>query len=58
MNPMSTFNPDVPCHVHDGLNNQVLDWKPEWAEHYRQNARESSPGVSGWDGRLLDGWMP
>jgi hypothetical protein len=32
MNPMSTFDPDVACRVHDKVNEQVLIWKPEWAD--------------------------
>jgi len=31
MNPMATFDPDRPCQVHDGLNNQVIEWSPQWA---------------------------
>jgi hypothetical protein len=58
MNPMSTFDPDVACRVHDRLNEQVLIWKPEWADDYRQYAREHDVGVISWGGLLLDGWSP
>jgi hypothetical protein len=34
-------------HVHDGLNDQILDWRPEWAAHHRQRASEfDSPASS------------
>ena len=56
MEPMSTFDPDVACRVHDKLNEQVLTWKPEWAASYRQHAREHDAGAISWDGLLLDGW--
>ena len=53
---MSDFDPAKPSRVHDILNDETLDWDPEWAEHYRQYAQVNSPGVIEWDGRLLDGW--
>ena len=53
---MSTFNPDVACRVHDQLNDQGLDWKPDWAGQYCQYASMHDAGVIGWDGMLLDGW--
>ena len=56
MNPMNTFNPDVPCHVHDGLNRQTIEWKPQWAPLYREYAVKCDEGVIAWDGLLLDGW--
>jgi hypothetical protein len=56
MNPMQTFDPDVACQVHDGLNDKALDWQPEWADSYRQYASEHDTGVIGWDGLLVDGW--
>ena len=55
MNPMRTFDPGVSCGVHDRLNDFVLDWKPEWAAHYRRWAKEHDIGVIEWDGLLLDG---
>ena len=54
MRPMATFNPDVPCMVHDELNDDTLEWKPEWASHYRENAKGS--GVVSWDRLMLNGW--
>jgi hypothetical protein len=45
MNPMSTFNPDKPCKVHDRVNEFLLDWKPEWAADYRRWASEFDTGV-------------
>jgi hypothetical protein len=58
MNPMQTFDPDVACRVHEGLNDKAHDWQPEWADSYRQYASEHDTGVIGWDGRLVDGWGP
>jgi hypothetical protein len=51
---MSTFDPEVACRVHDKLNDQVLIWKPEWADDYRQHADDFGDGVIEWDGLLLD----
>jgi hypothetical protein len=46
--------------VRDRLNNEVIDWKPErHRKHYEQYAHpDFDPGVTEWDGRLLDGWRP
>jgi hypothetical protein len=33
---MKTFDPEVACQVHDGLNDETFDWQPEWAAHYRE----------------------
>jgi hypothetical protein len=56
MNPMQTFYPDVACRMHDGLNDKLLDWQPEWADSYRRYASEHDTGVIGCDGLLLEGW--
>lgn len=57
MQPMSTFDPGVPCLIHDKLNNELLMWKPEWSDHYREFAQPyDTPEVVSWDGMLLDGW--
>ena len=32
MEPMTTFDPDVPCKVHDRLNDRTLDWRTRWAQ--------------------------
>jgi hypothetical protein len=58
MNPMTTFNPDVACRVHDKLNERILTWKQEWADDYRRWAEEFDDGIIEWDGLLLDGWSP
>ena len=58
MNPMDSFDPDMPCRVHDGLNDQVIEWSPNWASMYRQYAWKWDEGVVAWDGLLLDGWSP
>ena len=57
MNPMKTFDPDQPCRVHDEVNDQFLEWKPEWAPHYREYATKHFDGIIAWDGLLLDGWI-
>jgi hypothetical protein len=58
MNPMSTFNPDLTCLVHDSLNDQIMEWKPQWASLYRDQGAKHDECVIAWDGLLLDGWMP
>ncbi len=55
MNPMNTFDPTRPATVHDRLNDKTIEWKPEWAEHYREHAIVDGETV-GWDGLILDGW--
>ena len=55
--PMSTFDPSVPCKVHELVNNCFFDWKPEWAAHYREYAEPyDTAGTIAWDGLLLNGW--
>ena len=57
MQPMSTFDPEKPCMVHDELNDSTFVWKPEWAASYKKYADPyDRPGVVSWDGLLLDGW--
>jgi hypothetical protein len=58
MNPMDTFDPDLPCRVHDRLNDQIIEWKPQWASMYREYGVKWDEGVIAWDGLLLDGWAP
>ncbi|MET4295294.1 hypothetical protein ACVW1A_001452 [Bradyrhizobium sp. LB1.3] len=29
MNPMDTFNPDMPCRVHDKVNDHIFEWNPQ-----------------------------
>jgi hypothetical protein len=57
MNPMSTFNPEKPCRVHDGLNDQIIEWNPQWAPLYLDHGVKHDEGVIAWDGLLLDGWL-
>ena len=54
---MSTFNPEVACRVHDGLNDDFIDWGPTWAASYREYSSEQGAGIMLWDGALLDGWL-
>jgi hypothetical protein len=58
--PMVEFDPSKPAMVHDGLNDQVIDWKPElYQKHYERYAHpEFNAGVTEWDGLLPDGWKP
>jgi hypothetical protein len=58
LRPMTEFDPTKQAFLHDKLNDKVLDWKSEWAEHYRQYAIFESNGNVGWDGLILDGWRP
>jgi hypothetical protein len=59
--PMSEFDPTKLALVHDQLNDELIDWKPErYLEHYRQYAAldlDPEKGLVEWDGLLLDGWM-
>ena len=35
LRPMSEFDPSKPALVHDQLNDQTIDWKPElYQQHY------------------------
>jgi hypothetical protein len=61
MQPMSTFDPNLPSRVHDRLNDRTLEWKTGWAGKYRQYARmvsENGQGVIYFDGPILDGCAP
>jgi hypothetical protein len=55
---MSEFNPTQPALVHDELNDIIIEWKPEWAEHFREHAIMEASGKVGWDGLILDWWKP
>ncbi|MDF0515784.1 hypothetical protein P0R31_00835 [Bradyrhizobium yuanmingense] len=56
MNSMDTFDPDCACQVHDGFNDQMIEWRPQWAAMYREDGTTLDEGVVSWDGLLLDGW--
>ncbi len=58
MKPMSTFDPEVPCRVHDGLNDEFIEWEPQSAPLYHDYGVKQEEGVVAWDGLLLDGWIP
>jgi hypothetical protein len=58
MNPMSTFDPDRPCRVHDAMNDWMIAWQTGWADKWRQFAKLGSEGLAYFDGRMLDGWEP
>ena len=54
---MSTFDPDVPCIVHDRLYDLTFDWKTGWAADYRRDAMiDMVDGSVSFDGLILDGW--
>jgi hypothetical protein len=55
--PMVEFDPSKPAMVHDGLNDQVVDWKPElYQKHYERYAHpEFNAGVTEWDGPVRIG---
>ena len=56
--PMSAFDPTRRAFVHDNLNKRAIEWKPEWASHYRKCALIQPNGTVEWDGLILDGWRP
>ena len=59
LNPMSTFDPNLPCRVHDRLNDRTFFWHTRNAATYRQHARLASDnghGIVYFDGLILDGW--
>ena len=58
MQPMTTFDPDEPCQVHDRLNDRTFEWKTGWAEDYKRHARPLDDGSISFDGQILDGWKP
>ena len=56
---MSDFDPAQSSMVHDSLNGDTFEWRPEkWCETYRQKALDWGNGIMNWDGLLLDGWRP
>ena len=58
MRPMSAFDPTRRAFVHDKLNRRIIEWKPEWADNYREYALVQPNGTVEWDGFILDGWRP
>ena len=58
MNPMNTFNPRIPCHVHDRLNDEIIEWHTRWASPFLNDCVKRSDGFVAWDGLLVDGWSP
>ena len=56
MQPMSTFDPDRPCLVHDQVNGRTFDWHTGWASNYRHYARTDKINETvWWDELVLDG---
>jgi hypothetical protein len=58
LRPMSAFNPEMRAFIHDERSNRMLEWKPEWASHYREWAFLHPNGKIEWRGLFLDGWRP
>jgi hypothetical protein len=62
LRPMSEFDPTRPALVHDELNDNTFEWKPECADSYQDalddSRRWGSDGKVSWDGLSLDGWRP
>jgi hypothetical protein len=55
---MAEFDPSQPALVHDCVNDQMMEWSPDWRDNYRKYARPDAPGVVAFGGLLLDGWRP
>jgi hypothetical protein len=55
LHPMNGFDPSKPAILHDQLNDQIIPWTGEDAEHWRRYASPHAPGVIEWDGLLIDG---
>jgi hypothetical protein len=53
---MSEFDPTKRAIVHDGLNDQNFEWKPDFAEGWSDHITWHETEVIAWDGLLLDGW--
>jgi hypothetical protein len=57
MRPMTEFDPDRTCRVHDRVNDMMRDWHTGWARNYRQYAKtDKVDGTVWWNGLVLDGW--
>ncbi len=50
MLPMTEFDPDRPCRVHDRVNGQTFAWHTGWADKV--------DGTAFFVGLVLDGWKP
>ncbi|GEP61710.1 hypothetical protein [Reyranella soli] len=59
---MARSDPLKPALVHDQLNDETVDWKPEfYQQHFEQYAKlnfDPDKGLVEWDGRLLFAWVP
>ena len=58
LRPMSEFDPTQKVEVHDPVSDELIPWEPDWAEKYKAEAKEHSPGVMSYNGSLIDGWAP
>jgi len=55
---METLDPDRACQIHDGLNDQMIEWRPHWAAMYREHGTTWDEGGVSWDGRCWTGGLP
>jgi hypothetical protein len=55
---MRTFDPSRPAIVHDHLNSETFEWRPDWQASYEEYGELDHLGVSNWDGLRLNGWRP
>lgn len=56
LKPMSSFDPSMPALLHDQLNDAMVPWTGEQAEHWRQHTSAYRGNMIEWDGSLYDGW--
>jgi hypothetical protein len=60
LRPMAEFDPAKPARVYDYLDDDLFDWDPSKANHYRRWARQykARPELIDYDGLELLGWQP
>jgi hypothetical protein len=56
LRPMKDFNPAEPAILHDAVNNCIVTWDWERADHFRKNAVYDAEGRVAWQGYIFDGW--
>ncbi len=58
LRPMSQFDPSKPAVLHDDLNDKMIAWTGEQADHWHRYAHpHDDGGIIEWDGLLIDGWV-
>ena len=60
LQPMTEFDPDKPARIYDQLNEELFEWDPKWANHYREFAGpyRGREELFDYDGLELLGWRP